>query len=445
MADLMSLAEAAVEAAVRAGAEWADAACASLRDISVGVEKSSLRECETGRELGLGVRAFVRGGRGTATVLHPTAASAAEAGTQAAEMARATHGDPCFVSLPSPAPLTPVPDLFDPRVAGLSADQAVIWCRAALEEARALSEEAILSGGVNFSWGSSALASSTGIRVENATTSISCSFSATIRRGDEVGVYTEFDFARRLEDFQPEGVAETATRTALRFLGARPLPTGQMPVVLAPLAADGLLSGLVLAANAEAVQRGRSYLAGKLGERIASDLVTIVEDPTIPAGISSRAADGEGVPKVKRALVERGVLTTYLHNSYTANKAEVPDTGHATRRAFGAEVGIGPSNLLVRLGTRPAAELIGEITHGLYICDASLAPDSVTGDLSATVDFGFRIEKGELTSPVEATMIGGNVLDLTSRVDAISSDYRAEPGRQMPTVRLSRVQVSSGG
>ncbi len=445
MAELMSLAEAAVEAAVRAGAEWADAASASFRDISVGVENSSLRECETGRELGLGVRAFYRGGRGTATVLHPTAASAAEAGQQAAEMARATHGDPCFVSLPGPEPITPVAGLFDPRVAGLSADQAVLWCRAALEEARALSDEALLSGGVDFSWGSTALASSTGVRVENATTSISCSFSATIRRGDEVGVYHEFDFARRREDFQPEGVAETAVRTALRFLGAKPLATGQMPVILAPLAADGLLTGLVLAANAESVQRRRSYLAGKLGEKIASEVVTIVEDPAIPYGISSRGADGEGVPKVKRALIDRGVLTTYLHNSYTANKAEVPDTGHATRRAFGADVGIGPSNLLTRPGTRPAAELIAEVEHGLYICDASLSADSVTGDLSATVDFGFRIEKGELTTPVEATMIGGNILELAARLDAISSDYRAEPGRQMPTVRLSRVQVSSGG
>jgi PmbA protein len=445
MSDLMPLAEAAVEAARHAGAEWVDATCANYHDISVGVEKSSLRDCETSRELGLGVRAFVRGGRGIASVLHPTPASAAEAGRQAAEMARATHGDPAFVALPGPQPVPEVAGLFDPAVAGLSAEQSVRWCREALEEARAVSDEAVLSGGVDFTWGEKVMASSTGIRVATASTSLALSFSAVIRHGDQVGLYHEFDFARRLEDFEPRGVAALATKTALSFLGARSLPTAQMPVIFGPLAADAFLYRLVAAANAESVQRRRSFLAGKLGEPVASELLTLLEDPFVPAGISSAGADGEGVPKQKRALIERGVLTTYLHNSYTAGKAGVPDTGHAARSGYGADVGIGTSNLFTQTGDKTLAELIAEVDEGLYICDAAMSTDSITGDVSATVDFGFKIEHGELVYPVEATMIGGNLLDLTGRIDAISSDYREEPGRRLPSVRLSRVQVSGGG
>jgi PmbA protein len=443
--ELMDLAEAAVEAARRAGAEWADAACANYRDIAVGVEKSSLRECETAREMGLGVRAYFRGGRGTATYLHPTLAQARRCGREAAAMARATHGDPDFVALPEPEPLPTVEGLFDEQVAGLSAAQAVEWCRQALAEARAVSEEAVLSGGVEMTWGRRALASSTGIRVLTEWSRLSTSFFAVVRRGEEVGAFFEFDVARRLADFVPAGVGEQAARAALTFLGAKPLPTGRIPVVLSPLAADSLIMALLGAANAESIQRNRSFLVGKEGQAIASEHLTVREDPWIPAGVSSMPADGEGVPKRPRALIDRGVLTTYLHNSYTAHKAGVPNTAHALRGGYDAAVGIGPSNVLAQPGDRTAAEIIGEIDEGLYISEAGLSADGISGDLSATVDFGFRIEHGELTHPVEATMIGGNVLDLTGRIDAVSSDFRAEPGRVMPSLRLSAVQISSGG
>ena len=445
MADLMQLAEAAVAAALAAGAEWCDAVCANSRVIGVDIEKSSLRECETARELGLGVRAFSRGGCGLASLLHPDLAGAQECGRQAAEMARATHGDPNFVALPPPAPVPAAAGLFDPQIAALSADQAVRWCREGLEEAREVSAEAVLSGGVDFAWSEKALASSTGIRVATRGSSISIAFNAIVRRGDDVGVYWEWDAARRLEDFEPRGVARTATETALRFLGAKPVRTAPLPVILGPEAADGFLGRLISAANAESIQRQRSFLVGKQGESIASPHLTLREEPLLPAGLSSTATDGEGVPKQPLTLIDAGVLTTYLHNSYTAGKAGIASTGHAARGGYSGDVGIGLSNLVPQLGTQTAAEMIAEVDEGLYICESSLSTDSITGDVSATVDYGFKIEKGELTHPVEATMIGGNILELTARLDAISSDYRAEPGRILPTVRLSRVQVSSGG
>ena len=445
MPELIDLAEAAVEGACRAGAEWADAVCANYRDIAVGVEKSSLRECETAREMGLGVRAYVRGGRGISTCLQPTLAAARRCGQEAAAMARATHGDSDFFALPDPQPIPAVAELFDQHVAGISAAQAVEWCRQAVDEARSVTEDAVLSGGVNMTWGRRALASSTGMRVLAEWSRLSLGWFAVVRRGDDVGAFYDYDVARRLADFAPAGVAEKATRQALGFLGGKPLPTAKLPVVLAPLAADSLVMTLISAANAESIQRNRSFLVGKQGETIASEHLTVREDPFIPAGISSMPADGEGVPKQARTLIDRGVLTTYLHNSYTAHKAGVDNTAHALRGGYDAGVGIGPSNLLMQPGDRTEAELIAEIDEGLYINDAGLSADSISGDLSATVDFGCKIEKGRLTHPVEATMIGGNLLDLAARLDAVSSDYREEPGRIMPSLRLSAVQVSSGG
>jgi len=211
-----------------------------------------------------------------------------------------------------------------------------------------------------------------------------------------VGSYFEYDVARRLEDFEPVGVAGQATEQAGNFLGARHIKTTRLPVVMGPLSADGFLTAPIEAADAESIQRERTFMVGKGGEQIGSKTITVIEDPFVPAGVSSQGWDAEGVPKQKRALIDAGVLTTYLHNSYTANKAGVDNTAHAARGGYSPSVGISASNLLIEPGQLTEAELIAEIDEGLYINAAQVQPDAASGDLSVTVDFGFKIERGQL-------------------------------------------------
>jgi PmbA protein len=151
--------------------------------------------------------------------------------------------------------------------------------------------------------------------------------------------------------------------------------------------------------------------------------------------MSSGCCDGEGFPRKPLVVVERGVLKSYLHNFYTANKGGEENTGHSTRG------GISPTNIRPSLGSMTAAEIIEDTKEGLYINRSGLSPNSVTGDISATVDFGFKIENGKLAYPVQNTMVGVNILDLLKSIDAISSDYREEPGIVMPTVHSSRLSV----
>lgn len=186
-------------------------------------------------------------------------------------------------------------------------------------------------------------------------------------------------------------------------------------------------------------------MMGKCGQQVASELVTIEEDPFVPAGLSSTPWDGEGVPTQKRVLIDRGVLTTYLHNSYTAAKAGVENTAHAVRSGYQGNIGIGPTNLLIHPGARPEKALIAEMDEALYINAAELSPDSVTGDISASVDFGFKIENGEIAYPVTNAMIGGHIADVLGRIDAVSSDYRAEPGMIVPSIRITDMQVAGSG
>ncbi len=445
MSDILDIAQLAVQSAINAGAEWADASVGTGRIVGVMVDNSSITECEVVRDYAVGVRAFVKGGMGSATATAIDEATARKVGEQAAAMAKATHGDPEFVALPDPQAWEEVPGRWDDSVAGLTPDTVVQWCQAGIEEARSVASEASVSGGASMSYGEKAIASSTGVALCSRGTNVEISFFSVVQRGDDVGAYFEFDAGRRLCDFDPVGIGTVATEKAVQYIGARHVESGPMSLVLGPMAVSALVGSTIGAANAESVQRNRTFMVGKQGERIGAECLTVREEPLVPAGLMSAGADGEGQPKVARALIDKGILTTYLHNSYTANKAKVVNTAHARRGGGSAGVGIGTSNLQFDLGDKTEAELIAEIDDGLYIASGGLQPDGATGDISATVDFGFKIEKGELAYPVATTMIGSNVMVMLGSIDAVSSDYREEPGMITPSVRITDVMVVGGG
>lgn len=444
MPSILDIAQLAVKAAIEAGAEWADASAVSAKSVDAAVENSSIRECEVVRDYGVGVRAFFRGGMGSASTSSLDERDAGTVGRQAAEMARATHGDPLFVSLPDPQPWQDVPGRWDDAVAGLPAETVVLWCERGIEEARSVAPEVSVSGGAGFTVGEQAIASSTGVAIHSSGTAVDLSFMSVVNRNGDVGSYFEYDAARRMQDLVPEGIGRKATEQALTFLGARHITGGRMPLVLGPMAVAALVGSVIASANAEGIQRKRSFMIGTEGTSIAAQCLTVREEPFVPAGLSSAGVDGEGMPKVARALIDRGVLTTYLHNSYTANKDNVRNTCHATRGGTSAMVGIGFSNLQIIPGEVPEAELIAGIEEGLYINYGGLQPDGATGDISATVDFGFRIENGELAYPVATTMIGSNALEMLRNIVAVSSDYREEPGSIVPSLRIDDVMVIGG-
>ncbi len=258
-----------------------------------------------------------------------------------------------------------------------------------------------------------------------------------MRRGDDVGSYWDSDGGNVLEDYEPDGLGAKVCQEALGFLGARSSRTAELPVIAGPLVSDGLFRSLVGAASAEHVQRNRTYMVGRLGEKIAPDFLTIKDDAFIPRGGRSGAFDEEGAVRKQIAVVENGVLANLLHGSYTANRAGVENTGHGTRSG-----GVSATNVIPSLGDATAAEIIADTKEGIYLNMGSLSPDMASGDISSTVDFGYKIENGELACPLKSTMIGTGIFELLDNIDAISSDYRAEPGRVMPTVRVHNVKVA---
>ena len=437
---LLKTAGRACAAATRAGAEWADVVVAHRREITVEVEKSAVGSAETVRSEVLSVRAIVGGARGM-VLLHGLREDDAEtAGRQAAELAHQAAPDPDFADLPGPAPAEDVPGLYDPAVAALTVQEAVGIAASNIEAARAVAPDAILSGSVSAVTGASAFANSVGVARADRSTRISAGMFVVVRRDEDVGSYYDFDVGRRLQDVALPALSGEAARLALRFLGARRVPSGRMALVLGPLACFGFLRSLAGNCNAESIQRNRSFLVNRRGEQIGSSHLTFLDDGLVPAGVGSGGYDGEGAPRRRVTLIRGGVFEAVLHNSYTANKAGEPNTGHGSQGG-----GIAPTNVQVELGTRTAQQIIADTREGIYINAGGISANPVSGDVSSSVDFGFRIEGGELAYPVTNTMVAGHILDFLQNIDAVSSDCRREPGNTLPTIRIQEVQVAGSG
>jgi len=435
---LLSIAAQACEEAVKAGADQADVYVSFGTSISVDLEKSAIKSSDVHIGGGVSVRAFSRGGVGNASADNLDESSVIETARAAAQMAKIAEPDPDFISLPGYAEYPEAAGLFDPDVAGLSVSDVVRMAVENIDGAKSVVGDAIVSGGAAVGHRSWAIANSLGVRGAGRSSEVGVFTMVIVRRGEDVGAYYDFDEARRLSDFEPGGVGRSAAEMAVKFLGSRKVKTQVMPIVLGPLAGISIYQSIASAVNAEDIQRGRSFMAGRKGEKIGSEILGLVDDPLIEGGLRSRFCDGEGFPSRRTTIVEDGVLKSYLHNSYTANKAKEPNTGHSTRG------GISPSNLVPKLGTMTSQQIISEVRNGLYIAECQIAPNMVTGEVSASVDFGFMIENGELAYPVQNTMIGGDFLQLLANVDAVSSDYRYEPGAVLPTVRIQDVNVAGG-
>jgi len=436
----LPLAQKMVDHARKRGADFADAVLNVDREIEIGVEKSSIKSSEVIWGKSFSIRVYINGGMGFASTNGVDEHELDLLVDRAIELAKIATPDPDFVSIPLPETASHRPLVFDPQVLSVSPRQAIAWAMENIHQAHAVRSDAILSGDVAVKAAGSVLVSSTGIALARKSTRIQTGYFSVVKDGKSVGSFADHDSARFMSDFEPSGLAEKATRRAVEYLNPRKINTGRTTLVLGPLSGFGLFATLTAAAGAEAIQRKRSLLADKMNTVIAPEFLTITDNGLIDRGLYSSAYDGEGACRKVVTVIDRGRFVNQLHNSVTANKAKVPNTGHGSRTG-----GVSSSNLQITLGQTPAEELIRQVDDGIYLEMGGLEPDLVSGDISTNLDFAFKIEKGQLAYPIANAMVAGNLMQILQNIDAISSDYRDEPGNRMPTVRIRDVQVSSGG
>ncbi|MDH4179883.1 MAG: metallopeptidase TldD-related protein, partial [Armatimonadota bacterium] len=306
--DLLRVAEIACEAAIKAGAEFADAFAERGRDLSVSVEKNAIGSTDARLRASISVRAFVAGGTGWWRASTISEETAREAGLKAAELARVAEPDPDFVSLVSPAPYPLVEGLYDEQLASLGGPDVASWMIDNIDSALGAAPDAVVSGQAEAHAREHALVNSIGVRAAQRTTHAAIYTQVLLRRNGDVGTYYEWDSARRLADLAPTGLGAKAAAEAAKYLGSQTIKTATLPVVFGPLAGRALFLGLCSAASAEDVQRNRSFLVDKKGEAIASEHVTLVDDPLAPGGLLSGTFDGDGAAHRPVTLVDRGSL-----------------------------------------------------------------------------------------------------------------------------------------
>ncbi|MCG3180130.1 MAG: Metalloprotease PmbA [Phycisphaerae bacterium] len=437
--EMLAMAASAAEQARRCGADFADVAITWSRHISVELEANDVQLCEQHETWHFSVRAFVGGGMGLAggdgppQDLHGTL-------VRAIELARLAGRDPDFADLPRPnGPLIDARllDLYDPLVAEMCLPDAARLGRHCIDQARAIDGGILLSGDLTFSASRRAMAGSTGVRMQRAATYAEVDLFAVARDGDDIGSFSDQTVSRHMADLRVAPLAGRVVRLAREYQHARPCRSGTQTLVLAPLASGSLLGSLAAATSAERLRRGRSPLARLRGQAVVSPLLTLADRPLSPRGIYTSSCDSDGSPRRDVEMIQSGVFAEPLNNHYHARLWGEPNNGHGTRQGE-----ISPTNLQVAPGSQTEAELIADVGEGIYLQAGSLDPDPASGDFSSALDFARRIEKGRLTWPINDAMAAGNLLEVLSRVDGVSSDYRSDPGLILPAIRIRDVQIS---
>jgi len=248
-------------------------------------------------------------------------------------------------------------------------------------------------------------------------------------------------------DFDPGEVGRKAAENAVKMLGAKPVASMEVPLVVTPEMGSQFLSFIVGMLSADEVQKGRSLFAGKIDSQVAASGFHLVDDGRLKGGVSTAPVDGEGVPTQTTSLIVDGVLKTYLFDSYSAKKGKTKSTGNRARSGYSSAGGIGQTNLYLKPGEIKPEEMISGIDRGFYLTQAIglfAGIDSASGDFSIP-SAGFMIEKGRLTFPVRGISIGGNLFELLQAVDKIGSDLTWFQSVGAPTFSVKSIKIGGAG
>jgi PmbA protein len=446
MSDLAALAGDVVRQALARGATDAECTITAGEEFSVNVR---LREIEQLKEAGsraMGLRVFVGQRNGSATTSDLSREGVERMIRAAIDNAAVTTDDP-LAGLGDAAEFGAVAAdlrLYSPEIAALEAQwkiaQAIAAERSALEaDPRIRNSE----GGSFDSYVSERhFANSRGFRGSYRATSAAMSAVPVAEadgRKERDYAYTIGRSLDRLKDAASVG-REAAERT-VRRLGARKVPTQKAPVLFESRVARSLVGHIAEAVSGDAIYRKASFLLDRLGEKVASGQLTIIDDPTLPGLFGSWPFDAEGVAARRKVVIERGVLRTYLHNVYSARKCGAKTTGNAGRGLAG-NPWVAHGNFFAEAGSRTPEELIGGIRKGLLVTELmGQGVNTVNGDYSRGAA-GLWIENGEIAYPVNEITIAGNLRDMLMCIEAVGSDLEFQGSTASPAILIGEMTIS---
>lgn len=443
--ELLEVGGMALEAAGAAGVDEAEAYLSRTRSLIVEVADQRVETLHQSTELGVGLRVFRQGRMGFAFTTDLSPEGLAATARAAAANAAATARDE-FNRLPGVSPAEPL-DLVDPTVRERPTASKIEAAMAIERAAKGFDPRVTRVEKAAYTDGDYdvAVVNSQGVRVSYSGTSVSASISVVAEEKGSAETGWSFAFSHRADGIDVDFVGREAAEKAVQLLGARAVGTKRVNLVLDPLVAAEFLELLGPALSADAVQKGKSLFAGRVGEEVASPLIQVIDDGRLVEGAGAAPTDDEGVPTVPKVLIRDGILQGYLHNTYTAAKegAGARSTGNGLRGSFRGTPEVRPSNLYLAAGTTSREKLLSEVEEGFYVTSVMgmHTVNPISGDFSVGAA-GLWLEHGRFARPVRGVAIAGNLLELLKGVEAVADDLRFIGSAGAPTLRLAPITVS---
>jgi PmbA protein len=435
-----------IRLALDRGATDAECTLAEGEEFSALVRMRSLERLKDAGSRVAGLRVLVGRRVGSSYTSDLSSDGIRELVKSAMELAAISTEDP-HAGLPEPSELGALPgdlQLFSADIAGTNTDYRIEQARQTEEAAFSADPRITNSEGASFDAhsGKRVFANSRGFSGSYRVSSCSLSTTPVARQGEFMERDYWYSSARKYSNLQsPTHIGRCAAERTVRRLGARKVSTQKVPVIFDPQTARTLLANIFDAVEGDAIYRSASFLAGKLGDRVASESVTIVDDGTLPGLFGTSPFDDEGVPSRRTVVIDRGVLKSYLLNAYTARKLGLKTTGNAARGITG-NTGVGHGNLFLEAGDLEPYELIRGISKGLYVTELiGSGVNIVTGDYSRGAA-GQWIEHGDFAYPVSEITIASTLQRMLMDLEAVGSDLEFRGSVASPTLVIREMTVS---
>ena len=428
------------------GATEADLLVAEGDSVSVQVRMSEVDRLSKAREKVLGIRVFFGKRSASSSTSDFSKASLDRLVSDTCSLARAVVEDETS-GLPAPDQMVvDIPDMDMKDDRQLAVDEEIDLAKRTEQSAFSADPRITNSEGAECSagYGSILLANSHGFVGSYASSSYSLSVSPIALDSQNGGMQRDYWYSakRKFHELDsPESIGQEAARRTVRRLGSRTITTQEVPVIFDPETAKGLLGHISSAVSGYSLYKGASFLLGQLGKSIASELVTVIDDGRLAGGLGSRPFDGEGLATRKTLVIDRGMLSSYLLDTYSGRKLGMASTGNASR-SVGENPTVGATNLFLSPGSYSPDEILKSMKRGLYVTDLiGFGVNLVTGDYSRGAA-GFWVENGELTHPVEEVTIAGNLQQILKDIEMVGNDLEFRGRVASPTVKIRKMMVA---
>jgi PmbA protein len=447
--ELTEVAQSAIKQALEKGATDAECTITEGQEFSASVRMGEVETLKEAGSRGAGLRVLIGKRMGSSYTSDLTPEGIRQMVASAVDLARLTTEDP-MSGLPDPSELGSIPgdlQLFSDEVAGLSTDRKIDAAKRA--EAAALSFDPRITNSEGGSFDSNiagrVFANSRGFAGSYRSTYCSLSAVPVAAQNGNMERDYWFTLARDFSGLEsPELVGRTAAERVIRRLGAVKVETQRVPIIFEPRMARTLLNNLFDAVQGTAIYRQASFLAGKIGQKIASDKITLIDDATLQGLFGTQPFDDEGVPSRRTPVIEKGVLKSYLLNTYTARKLGMKTTGNASRGITG-NAGIGHGNFFLEVDPNYAKapeQILAGVKNGFYVTELiGSGVNTVTGDYSRGA-VGLWIRDGELAFPVSEVTIAGTLQEMLTGVAEIGNDLEFRGSVSAPTIMIGEMTVA---